>query len=674
MRGRHQRVTPRTHRSITSDAADPRRNSRDRRAHRSGVGLITVLRIRTDAPSERIDAHEPHPAVQSHDEEDGSFATHYLAARSGDGARHLLQMLVRNSSDLICVLDKNAEIVFANPAAGRTLGFDSLSEVSAVVFDLVHPDDRAAAAEAFSRVYADPREHLRQTFRVRRSNGEWCFLEVTATNCIEDPGIEGIILNARDISDAENLFRALTTFGEANQALVHTTDEPSLLQEICDTIVDAGGYQLAWVGYLEAPDDLVAVAAAGATECLEHVGDDTDPDAPREMVRRASRTGQIETSHVTTECLGDPSDAHSSARHGFATSCAIPLRVGGQIVGVLAIHAQEPGAFGPAEIRLLSQVGDALSYGIGRLRDAASLHSSESRFRTLAAAAPIGILEMSVDGQVHFANPQVADIAGGEVESFLGVGWISSVHPDDVTGIQALLRRAANSPLARPVTTTFRLRRPDGRTRSVRAVASPQSDGPSGGFVVLLEDVTDELEAQAQLTRQAFYDTVTGLPNRALFLDRLSAGSEPSSWAQPRRGPVHGPGPVQVRQRLAGAQRGRRRAARRGRAFRPDDARRRDRGALQRRRVHLHPPRRAQRGRGDGDGESTAQRARRADPARRPGARHHGQRRHRDATSRRGRRDGPARRRHRDVRGQARRGGTAASSSTSGSASAPWTG
>ena len=83
----------------------------------------------------------------------------------------------------------------------------------------------------------------------------------------------------------------------------------------------------------------------------------------------------------------------------------MPLRVGGTVIGTLQIYAAEPGAFDPGAVRLLLDLADDLGYGIGRIRDRAALKASEERFRVLADAAPVGILETRPAGGIATPTP-----------------------------------------------------------------------------------------------------------------------------------------------------------------------------------------------------------------------------------------------------------------------------
>ncbi len=476
-----------------------------------GVGLIEPAP--DDADGEHLDAAES-----------VGFQSEYVSQHGEAQLLHLLRTLVRHSSDLIVVLDTSAQLIYANPAAERVLGFRTADDVDREVFSLIHPDDQEAAALAFVRDIEQPGTHPPAVYRIRTSSGDYRFLQIVATNCVNDPSIGGIVLNCRDVTPMENLIRTLKTFGHANQVLVHATDEDALLRDACRTIVEVGGYTTAWVGYVQHDEErsIRVMASCGNDAHLGELriswADDETGQGPAGI---AVRTGEVQVVEDIAESNAPAASRLVLAREGLQAACVLPLKpVGDDVLGILVVEASAPRRFESAELSLFEELAAALSYGIARLRDAKSLQVSEERFRSLANSSPIGIIEAAEGGVVTYANRRICEIAGVERQALLGTGWISVVHPED----RAELLGKLNPTTARraELHTRFRIQRPNGKVRHVRLSAAPRPrDGGGTDYVVTVEDVSDEVLAHEEMTRQALFDPLTDLPNRPLFLLRL---------------------------------------------------------------------------------------------------------------------------------------------------------
>ena len=400
----------------------------------------------------------------------------------GAGAEAWFRALAERNADMLVVTDRSGRLLYANPAAERALGFCAAERPGLSVVNLVHPLDRQRAKAAFFGPAPAGEAQQPSPYRFRTGQKEWRVLEVVATDCLDHPGIGGIVLAARDTTERANLSRALATLGQCNQVLVRAGDETALLAETCATIVGAGGYPLAWVGYAEHDEHRTVreAASAGRTGYLAGLNLNWGLDEPAGQLPTGTciRTGTVQVLKDTHLSKKFRPWLERAERHGFRSACALPLKAGGATLGALVIYAAERGAFGPAALELLCQLADDLGYGVGRLRDAAALQASEERFRLLADQAPIGIMEGGPDG-ITYVNPWVAEICGQDAGSLAGRGWMGAVHPDDLPAMVALADGAGRGPA--PVGAGVRILRPDGEVRHARflsvARAGPATPG-----------------------------------------------------------------------------------------------------------------------------------------------------------------------------------------------------
>ncbi len=203
--------------------------------------------------------------------------------------------------------------------------------------------------------------------------------------------------------------RALKTLGACNEVLVRATSESALLDEICNIIVNVGGYRLAWVGFAENdPNKSVRPAAqagyeAGYLESLNITW--SDSERGRGPTGTAIRTGKpVFCSDYMTDPMVAPWKTQAIKR-GYASGGAIPLIHHRDVFGSLNIYASERFAFDEGEIQLLVQLANDLAYGIFSLKEREELiyaektiRESEEEYRTLVEQASDGIVVYDAQG------------------------------------------------------------------------------------------------------------------------------------------------------------------------------------------------------------------------------------------------------------------------------------
>jgi putative nucleotidyltransferase with HDIG domain/PAS domain S-box-containing protein len=296
--------------------------------------------------------------------------------------------IVEHSTDFVVLLDARGRVSYANPAAEALLGAPDrkLHRILA----RVHAEDRARVEATFVAVRDHSGPSLPVEGRFAASDGTWRTMHAVLTNRLDDPSVRGIVLNARDFTETAGLIRMFRTITECNQVLVRASDEDQLIHDMCGTIVDKGGYELAWVGYPEqdAARTVRIAAAAGVVEMIEHAVVTWAEDDPRGRgpVGVAIRTASQQTCDDTFADARFGPWRELVIEYGMRSSIAFPLLSEQRVLGVVSIYSKVPRAFDGPAVELLGNLVDDLAFGIRRLRDLERLDQSLEGAITAVAA------------------------------------------------------------------------------------------------------------------------------------------------------------------------------------------------------------------------------------------------------------------------------------------------
>ncbi|MDE2155287.1 MAG: EAL domain-containing protein [Xanthomonadaceae bacterium] len=332
---------------------------------------------------------------------------------------------------------------------------------------------------------------------------------------------------------AERSQRALQLLSETLKVATHAGTEDALLREACRVVVDVGAYPVCWMGLLANDPaqtlELRAHAGRGAETYRSLRLDLADPEVSSSMSAMVIRSGEP-VMKLTRE--DDEQTGVSHARRlGLGALLGLPLRLRGQVAGVIVIGAEAEDAFSGAQTRVFEEIARELSLGLEQLRARKAQDLAEQqlklnlrRFQAILDSRYAGVLVMDMTDRVQFCNATLCRMFDLSEEPGQLIGLSATQLDERVRMAYAdpereLNRISAIIERAEPVETE-EIAISRGRTY-LRSFAPLMLEGRPSGRVWHLIDITERKAQEAEVERLAYYDPVTALPNRRLFLELL---------------------------------------------------------------------------------------------------------------------------------------------------------
>jgi diguanylate cyclase (GGDEF)-like protein/PAS domain S-box-containing protein len=271
-------------------------------------------------------------------------------------AEERFSALVEHAPDVVTVLDEEGRVVYASPSGQRILG---ASTVGMPVFDVIHPEERAHVRDRFAALVHDKGGLERMQVRVRQAGGDHRWFDFTASNQLHNPALDGIVINARDITDSREMQDRLAHDAH-HDPLTGLPNRRRLQQRLADSLrsapvavlfVDLDGFKPVndELGH-EAGDELLRQVGARLSACLRpcdvlaRVGGD-------EFVLLLPGVGTAEETHALTARLraraAEPFEIHGHE-----------VRIGASI----GVHLAGPGEHPDAVLRTADQAMYAVKH------------------------------------------------------------------------------------------------------------------------------------------------------------------------------------------------------------------------------------------------------------------------------------------------------------------------
>ena len=377
-----------------------------------------------------------------------------------------LRSVVENSSEIVTVVDADGTLRYANPAWARVLGHDYEQAVGTMnVLDHVHPDDLAHVLEETEEALAKGGVVTNQAeYRFRRKDGSWLWMQSVGTYLLDDPQVGGVVVVSRNVTERK----------EAEEAL-HL--QAQLLGAVGEAVIalDADRKVVYWNRAAE-----------------EMYGFSSEEVLGRRMMDRL--VPEDLRTHAEEVMAGVRAGLSWKGEFVVRRKDGTPLTVEASNTPVLDEHGGQVGVVG-----VLRDVTE-------RKEAEEALRRSESELFSVLESITDGFFILDRELRFAYVNPQAALMMERTREDLVGEKlWEDATfYPE--------YRRA----MAEGRTVEFEAYYPPlKRWYGVRAYPS------QSGLSVYFQDVTERKALEKRLRHQSLHDSLTGLPNRRLFVDRL---------------------------------------------------------------------------------------------------------------------------------------------------------
>jgi PAS domain S-box-containing protein len=163
------------------------------------------------------------------------------------------RVLIRNSSDIVYVLDSRGFIQYVSPNVSQVLGYSDTvpADDRLNVLSFVHPDDSERAQKALVELKKNPDKTLVYEFRIRDMAGSYIWAEVWCKNLLDDPYVSGFVLNVRNITDRKKAEEQLRESEEKYRNIVELAPDGIVIMDLKGFITSCNTAFLKLTGYTE---------------------------------------------------------------------------------------------------------------------------------------------------------------------------------------------------------------------------------------------------------------------------------------------------------------------------------------------------------------------------------------------------------------------------------------
>jgi PAS domain S-box-containing protein len=386
--------------------------------------------------------------------------------------------MISNISDVIGIMGADGNMTYKSANIEKFFGWLPEERIGTSGFETTHPDDIPKVQNVFSSLLGDENSVKTLEFRYQCKDGTYKPIELTASNQLNNPAINGVLLNYRDISDRKTIEANLEESKEKYRGLSEASFESIFLSEkgVC------------------IEQNLAAELMFGYTseEALTRYGTDWIVPEDREMVMKNMLSG-----------FEEPYEAMALRKDGSTFPCVLHGRMmqyKGKDVRVTSLNDITARKNAEDKLKLVS-----------------------TRLSLATVAGGIGIWDYDIVNNTILWDSQMYALYGIKEGDFGAVyeTWRAGLHPDDAEQGDREIQMAISG--HKEFDTEFRVIWPDQSVHTIRALAITKRDesGQALNMVGTNWDITEQKNAEEALSK-ARDEAEAANRSKSIFLANMS--------------------------------------------------------------------------------------------------------------------------------------------------------
>lgn len=386
-----------------------------------------------------------------------------------------LELVWNNSTDAIFLIAQNGMIIKANPNFKNYFSWDETGD-NYLKHSSIYLDYQVKQTDEILTKLHEQKDMLQFETKRRRKDGS--IIDVVATyNPINDKEILAIV-TYKDITKEKQAMTVLKNNEEKYRNMVESSPDALMIhREGTITYINPAGLKLLKA---ENPNQLIN------RQLLDFVHPKSKVQVEERFKNQLSE--RVEEIYLTT-----------SGEKVYVETNASTIQDRGRNSMIITLR-------------------DVLK----RRRAEKILKESEERFRIIAEHSKSIIKILDLNGKIFYASPPLEETLGYLICDVIGNSILDHIHRDDRTKAKDAIQTIIST--GKPLELEMRHIHQDGYSIWLNSNFTPifSSEGEIEKFIVISEDITDSKMKEKKLKQMAYYDYLTGLPNRRLFIERLS--------------------------------------------------------------------------------------------------------------------------------------------------------